>query len=641
MIDNMKDKKIVKTFDYKGAQSLVPDSWNGTNKPWAEFSEDVKNWMSALHERGVDLMEIAERPNFDDSDINHEEDYTALKARLYQMLVKCVQGEAKTFVKNIDRNGFVCWHKLAQHYDPKKGMDQMAMFNKILFPSPAKDVLEARFLLPKWEQDVAEYMLKFPGSENMLPEVAKITVLQRLVPPQLMGNAFVGKSYQQYDVYAKEVRNYLADRSAENLGTEKRSVERGSLHQLEESLNKMTEKEVKDMIASLVRPRMPQHGDDRGWKGKGKGWEKGSSEKGKGQEFGSGGKGPTPWSGDWILQKGKGKGKASTCWNCGKQGHFARDCFKRKSIWEVGEAEYGGQDGDNEVKVHDYAAEDSLCMLEDTKVEEKQDDHGREKVQCDQVFKAPELQYGDNHDVKKKMKLKTENRFAVLDQDPEDVEEMYEGTDGKAHELSMPVSLREKKGRTGAINVAVRTRWRTRCACKDDVCDLNCMEDEEVVIGNEIMAVHEKPRFGWIKVEAAVDSAAVDSVISEHMVPGARVKPSRRSREGRHYVAANNQVVENEGEIVEQFAIEDESKRWVHKCINFQIAKVGRPLLSVDKLIQAGNQVNLRKWGPHIITRSGDTIPLTRKNGIFIATLWMKAPQVTKEDEKPFSGQGR
>ena len=86
MIDNMKEKKIVKTFDYKGAQSLVPDSWNGTNKPWADFSEDVKNWMSALHERGVDLMEIAERPNFDDSDTNHEEDYTALKARLYQML---------------------------------------------------------------------------------------------------------------------------------------------------------------------------------------------------------------------------------------------------------------------------------------------------------------------------------------------------------------------------------------------------------------------------------------------------------------------------------------------------------------------------------------------------------------------------
>ena len=179
-------------------------------------------------------------------------------------------------------------------------------------------------------------------------------------------------------------------------------------------------------------------------------------------------------------------------------------------------------------------------------------------------------------------------------------------------------------------------RWRKgKKTCSECQCDLNIMEDENAALGNEIMEMQSARRKGWMKIEVAVDSAAVDSVISEATIPGVRVRPSKRSKEGRHYVAANNQTVENEGEIVEQFTMQDGNKKWVHKFINFQIAKVGRPLLSVDKLIQAGNQVNLRKWNPYILTKDGQTIPLTRKNGVFIVTLWVKPPELG------FSGQGR
>ena len=60
-----------------------------------------------------------------------------------------------------------------------------------------------------------------------------------------------------------------------------------------------------------------------------------------------------------------------------------------------------------------------------------------------------------------------------------------------------------------------------------------------------------------------------------------------------------------------------------------------RPLLSVDKLTEAGNKVVLEKPKSYIITKNGSTIPLKRKNGVFIMELCIK------EDGPGFTRQGR
>ena len=52
----------------------------------------------------------------------------------------------------------------------------------------------------------------------------------------------------------------------------------------------------------------------------------------------------------------------------------------------------------------------------------------------------------------------------------------------------------------------------------------------------------------WQKIEAAVDSAAVDPVIPYQWLPHIKSRPSERSKSGRHYVAANDQVIHNKGE---------------------------------------------------------------------------------------------
>ena len=68
-----------------------------------------------------------------------------------------------------------------------------------------------------------------------------------------------------------------------------------------------------------------------------------------------------------------------------------------------------------------------------------------------------------------------------------------------------------------------------------------------------------------------------------------------------------------------------------------QVSDVGRVLVSVDKLTEAGNQVNLNKENPHIRHPNGEVTPLRRKGGVFVMNMWFRTPESSDEG---FTGQG-
>ena len=116
-----------------------------------------------------------------------------------------------------------------------------------------------------------------------------------------------------------------------------------------------------------------------------------------------------------------------------------------------------------------------------------------------------------------------------------------------------------------------------------------------------------------------VDSGAEQYVAPPGVFPGA-VRPSAMSQSGRGYRAANGTRIRNLGETDVFFSTVD-----VHKCgMPFQIAEVERPLIAASQLGAAGNKVELEEHGGLIINKkSGRTIPLGRKGGVYVMRMYI------------------
>ena len=110
-------------------------------------------------------------------------------------------------------------------------------------------------------------------------------------------------------------------------------------------------------------------------------------------------------------------------------------------------------------------------------------------------------------------------------------------------------------------------------------------------------------------------------MINKEALPHIRTRPSPRSVAGRHYVAANDAEIKNHGQRDIRFWTEE----GLNKSILFQSADVGRALVSVNRLNEAGCEVILNKKRPRIITSSGQVIKLRRRGGAFVLTMWKKS----------------
>ena len=128
------------------------------------------------------------------------------------------------------------------------------------------------------------------------------------------------------------------------------------------------------------------------------------------------------------------------------------------------------------------------------------------------------------------------------------------------------------------------------------------------------MLVEERPnprplvapvRVGGRSVKAVIDSGAEDTVAPPGVLPFAAT-PSRMSTEGAVYRAANGASIRNLGLQVARFETAEG-----RRCgLNFQVAEVERPLVSVAKLCDAGNMVVFESSGGRIIGPAGREVAL-------------------------------
>ena len=127
----------------------------------------------------------------------------------------------------------------------------------------------------------------------------------------------------------------------------------------------------------------------------------------------------------------------------------------------------------------------------------------------------------------------------------------------------------------------------------------------------------------WVRTSQPmiVDSGASEPVVGEGMLMNLPIRENLASRSGVEYEVANGVRILNLGEKL----VNGTTNEGMQRCIRAQVCDLNKPLLSVRKLVTAGNSVvfdpersyNQDGW-------SGEKMWLSDNGGMLTLKLWMK-----------------
>ena len=140
---------------------------------------------------------------------------------------------------------------------------------------------------------------------------------------------------------------------------------------------------------------------------------------------------------------------------------------------------------------------------------------------------------------------------------------------------------------------------------------------QEIRVGSAY-PVDEEPE--WEELETAVDNGASETVIGEEMVKAVtaqNVKPDVK------YEGADGSQIPHLGE--KEFEAYTEAGLW--RNMTAQVTEVNKALLSVSRMVKAGNRVVFDEAGSYIENKvSGQKTWLEERNGMYILKLWVQRP---------------
>jgi len=124
----------------------------------------------------------------------------------------------------------------------------------------------------------------------------------------------------------------------------------------------------------------------------------------------------------------------------------------------------------------------------------------------------------------------------------------------------------------------------------------------------------------WEEIELAVDSGATETVIGEDMIRSIETKDGEASKRGVKYEVADGTLIHNRGE--KRF--QAESEEGIKNKFIAQVTDVNKGLLSVHKLVQAGNRVVFDPEGSYIEdTKTGEVMRLREMGGMYMLKMWI------------------
>ena len=126
----------------------------------------------------------------------------------------------------------------------------------------------------------------------------------------------------------------------------------------------------------------------------------------------------------------------------------------------------------------------------------------------------------------------------------------------------------------------------------------------------------------WEKIEFNVDSGATETVLNEAMLLCIETKEGLAKKLGIKYEVANGVRIENLG----QKEFQGVSKEGFVRGMTAQVCDVNKALLSVKKVVAAGNRVVFDGTdGSYIESKAtGERMWLEERGGMYVLALWVK-----------------
>ena len=164
----------------------APPIFDGNRKEVRGWSRSVKAYLDSKYPGFRKMLTIIERAQGPSNEIELSSSgwKWALPANksLYNMLISYTKGEPQIMLENSDpEEGFECWRKLIQHYDPLGGDNELTTINTLLNVPRCKSMNNIIKTVEQWEREWAQYIDR---TKESLPERWKVSLLLRMIPAE-------------------------------------------------------------------------------------------------------------------------------------------------------------------------------------------------------------------------------------------------------------------------------------------------------------------------------------------------------------------------------------------------------------------------------------------------------------------------